>query len=116
MAILAFLPAEDQERVFSLIGEERRHAVEPRLEGIRRHAYAVSLEEFSVGTGAIGAPIFGTGGKVLGAVSVGAIVSRFTKNRIPLLSSLMVQSAYEISRAMGFHGSFPPLSETRGPA
>jgi DNA-binding IclR family transcriptional regulator len=109
-AILAFLEPEEREVVFGLLGEERRALIEPRLEDIRRQGYALSLNEFIVETGALGAPVFNEDGSVLGAVSVGGIIGRFGEDRLPVLTSVVVQSAYEVSRAMGFQGAYPPTS------
>lgn len=109
-AILAFLDGEERERVFDHLGEERSAAVEPRLDQIRRQGYAVSLNEVIIETGAIGAPVFSENGTVLGAVSVGGIIGRFSEERLPTLSSVVVQAAYEVSRAMGFQGVYPPVT------
>jgi DNA-binding IclR family transcriptional regulator len=107
-AILAFLKPEERDFVFGLLGEGRRQAIEPRLEPIRRQGYALSLNEFIVETGALGAPVFDENGTVLGAVSVGGIIGRFSEDRLPMLNSVVVQAAYEVSRAMGFQGAYPP--------
>jgi DNA-binding IclR family transcriptional regulator len=111
IAILAFLPAADREYVFGLLGPERRAELEPRLAEIRRQGSYLSRNEFIVETAALGAPVFNEGAAVIGAVSVGGVLSRFSEDRLPMLTSVVVQAAYEVSRAMGFQGAYPPTPQ-----
>jgi DNA-binding IclR family transcriptional regulator len=108
IAILAFLPEADREYVFGLLGAQRRAELEPRLAEIRRQGSYLSRSEFIVETAALGAPVFNESGAVIGAVSVGGVLPRFAEDRLPMLTSVVVQAAYEVSRAMGFQGAYPP--------
>ena len=68
---------------------------------IRQTGYAISDEDVTIGVAAVGAPILGVNGEVLGAVSVSGITQRLTRERMPLLVEQVVRTAGEISRSMG---------------
>jgi DNA-binding IclR family transcriptional regulator len=107
-AILAFLPTAQRRAALEGLGSERADAVQQRLDGIRARGYALSLNELVVATGAIGAPVFGENAALLGAVSVGGNISRFSEDRQPMLSRVALQAGQEVSRAMGYQGPYPP--------
>lgn len=72
------------------------------IERIRSTGYAISEEDVTIGVAAIGAPIHGVDGSVIGALSLAGITQRLTRSRIPLLIDQVVDTAAEISSLMGY--------------
>lgn len=87
--------------------------VRQKIVGVRSMGYALSLNEFIAETGALGAPVLGPDGDVIAGVRVGAILARFSDGRLPLITSVVIQGAYEISR-LGYTRSFPPTQTQEG--
>lgn len=116
--ILSHLNAEEQDAILEGIldvptpktltdPEELRR----RIETTRRDGYAVGDEDAIDQVVAIGAPIFGPGGRLFGAVSVGGAKSRYRAQRLRSMIPVVLDAAGSISRAIG--GSAP---ETGGHA
>ncbi|MCA9859905.1 MAG: IclR family transcriptional regulator [Thermomicrobiales bacterium] len=72
------------------------------IERIRSTGYAISEEDVTIGVAAIGAPIHGVDGSVIGTLSLAGITQRLTRSRIPLLIDQVVNAAAEISALMGY--------------
>lgn len=114
-AILAFMPLERREEILHrVVAADRRRAVRQKIVNIRSMGYALSLNEFIAETGALGAPVLGPDGDIVAGVSVGAILARFSDDRLPLITSVVIQGAYEISRLLGYTRSFPPTQTQEG--
>jgi IclR family acetate operon transcriptional repressor len=113
-AILAFLPQEDQHRVVdrpldaltpeTIVDSETLRA---RLAEVRETGIAESGGERQVGAASMAAPVFDVDGHPVGALSVCGPVSRFTDGVREQFAPLVVQSADEVSRALGWHGGLP---------
>ena len=72
------------------------------LNGVREEGCAVDDEETELGGRCVAAPIFGKEGAVVAAVSVMGPNNRVNPETFPRLSSLVRETAEEISRALGF--------------
>jgi DNA-binding IclR family transcriptional regulator len=109
-AILAFSPPEELDRFLEGRTLERytRHTIaSPELfrketETIRRTGYAVDDEEREDGLRCIGAPVFGSSGDVVAAVSIAGPVFRITRDRTTALAAAVMKTAGSISAALGF--------------
>jgi DNA-binding IclR family transcriptional regulator len=66
--------------------------------------YGYTVEELEVGLNAVGAPIRGADGSVVGAVSVSGPAFRLPPDALPEIGELSKLSAAEISRCLGFQG------------
>ncbi len=109
-AILAFSPPEELDRFLEGRTLERytRHTIaSPELfrketETIRRTGYAVDDEEREDGLRCIGAPVFGSSGDVVAAVSIAGPVFRITRDRTTALAAAVMKTAGSISASLGF--------------
>ena len=79
------------------------------LEQIQARGFALDIEEHEIGTFCIAAPIRDERGRVLGAVSVSGADMEIVRGRSGRLSTLVVQTAQEISRRMGYVPASPSL-------
>ncbi|WP_171055461.1 MULTISPECIES: IclR family transcriptional regulator [unclassified Nonomuraea] len=73
------------------------------LDTIRERGWAEAVEELEVGLNAVAAPIRGSDGTVVAAVSVSAPSYRLTPDRLPEVGELLVEGAREISQRMGYY-------------
>ena len=107
-AILAHLPEADLDEVL----EHRLAAVTPRtitdpaalrreLARIRERGYTTAVEELETGYVAVGAPVWGTSGRLLGAVSVGGPKTRLPAPRLAELGAEVKASAERLSVRLG---------------
>lgn len=104
MAILAFLPEADQERILAaglppVTGKTLRskRAIRQRCQEIHEDGYAFSRDEAIVGTAAVGVPILADDDvTVLGAIGVTGVVDRVVDLEDPVLAA-----AERISQLMG---------------
>ncbi|WP_368900952.1 IclR family transcriptional regulator [Oceanobacillus oncorhynchi] len=104
-AMFSFFPPSKQEAIIQslhLTAEEEKKT-RKKLEEIKRKGYAFSIGELYQNTAAIGVPIFDIDGKVAGALSVGAISSRFSEERVPLIQEVLKSAAKELSQTLGYH-------------
>jgi DNA-binding IclR family transcriptional regulator len=108
-AILAFLPEEAIERIIAegldrLTPETIRNPRElrRRLADTRACGYAVSKGERQAAAGSVAAPVFGIDGGVVGSISVCGPVDRFDDAAVARYLPIVVSSAAEISRALGW--------------
>lgn len=109
-AMLAFLPAEEQERVLSMLPllqkQTEKTVMDPdvlrrELEEIRHRGYSISNEDFEPGAIGVGAPIFGKEGKVVGGISAGGPVNRVGDEQIEWFGEATILAANRISRLLG---------------
>lgn len=83
--LLAFADKDWQENYFRTVKLVRRTAhtttdrkeLRKKLDDIRRTGYSTSVSEMFVGSAAISAPIYGSEGKVVAAIAIGAPADRF---------------------------------------
>src|SRR5215218_457505 len=71
---------------------------------IRDEGYGYTVEELETGLNAVGAPIRGADGAVVGAVSVSGPAVRLKPDAFPEIGELSRRAAAEISRCLGFQG------------
>jgi DNA-binding IclR family transcriptional regulator len=72
------------------------------LEEIRRRGFSEDREESTPGIACIGAPIFGREGRLEAAISLSGDPERILGEQQKILVDLLLKTAREISRAMGF--------------
>ncbi len=53
-------------------------ALRENLERIRRDGYALSLEDMTIGVGAVGAPVFDRSGAAIASISAAGLIARYT--------------------------------------
>lgn len=111
-AVLAYLPAETVDEVLSAglpaLTSETITTVEQlrrRLATTRNTGVAVSREERQSGAASIAAPVFSLDGDPIGAISVCGPVNRFDRSAIKRYSPMVLATAHEISRSLGWDGS-----------
>ena len=110
--VLAFLPPERRERVLgedlpALTGSTHTDTVALRAElaAIRELGYASSQGERQADAGSLAAPLFGLDGDVRGSVSMCGPRSRFTPDFINSCAPDVLQTAHDISLALGWTGN-----------
>lgn len=117
-AMLAYLPESELESVLDNLGRLgtqvlasgkvvdvdrlREELVETRTRG-----FAVASDERLLGASGVAAPIFAHDHTVLGAISVGGILPRFTPERATTCGPPVAQAARAISSRLGDSGRFP---------
>ena len=77
------------------------------LGATRRRGYGVDREEFTPGVSCIGAVILGGDGQPHGAYGTSLPTSRFAEEEREIAGHV-VQAAERASRALGYHGNYPP--------
>jgi len=92
----ATLPAGDDASV------ARAHRAE--LETVRREEFAIAVDELEAGLAAIAAPVRGTQGEVVAALSISGPTMRMTPERIAELRPILVTEARTLSRRLGDPG------------
>jgi DNA-binding IclR family transcriptional regulator len=109
-ALLAYLPTEEREEVFSSLTFERftRHTVPdlPRLKKelakVRQQGYALDEQETVLGARCVAAPIMDQSGKVAAAISVSGPTTRITRERIPSIAGTVKEGAQAVSALLGY--------------
>lgn len=66
----------------------------------RELGYATDMEEFEIGARCLGAPIVGSDGRILCAISISGPATRMTVERLRTLVPAVTKSAAEISQAL----------------
>ena len=101
--LLAFgalrLPAELERYTPHTIASEAGLA----LDRVRERGWAATVEELEVGLNAVAAPIRGSDGSVVAAVSASGPSYRLTPHRLPEVGELLVEGAREISQRIGYY-------------
>lgn len=108
--ILAHLPEAERERVLSTASFRRytdRTITDPAqlrdvLEEIRCNGYHVGVGDLDDGALGIGAPVFDHHGRIAGAVSLSAPISRAPERERPRLIELVTACCDAISRQLGY--------------
>ena len=79
-------------------------ALRSELEAIRERGFSIDEGEHQPGVRCVAAPIRNAAGHVFAAVSVSGPKERITPERVPSLAPLVVATANQISRQMGYDG------------
>lgn len=74
-----------------------------KIKQIRLEGFSVSREDVTIGVASYGAPVRDTSGKVVGAISIGGLVSRFEGEKRDFFINLVKKSAQKISAELGFN-------------
>lgn len=86
-------------------------AIRARIAEARERGYTVGDEDLFEYVVAVGAPIYGAGGRLLGSLSVGGIKPRYDAKRIRQVGARLRDAASELSRTLrdksGFEGGNP---------
>jgi DNA-binding IclR family transcriptional regulator len=108
---LAYMP---RDQLLSILGRPLERFTENTIidpASLRDHTskildegYGYTVEELEPGLNAIGAPIRGAEGAVVGAVSVSGPAFRLPPDTLPETGELSRRAAAEISRCLGFQG------------
>lgn len=106
-AIMAFLPAEQQEEIIARTGLAaltpntitNPDSLRSELARIRSEGLAVSTGEWSEGITSVAAPIF-AGSGVVGSINISGPAFRFGADKLTLLGALVKAAAAEISRRL----------------
>ncbi|MGA7626082.1 MAG: IclR family transcriptional regulator, partial [Candidatus Acidiferrales bacterium] len=110
-ALAAFLHEKHREQILSGLNFQAvtpntiKNLVQFRqeLEKVRRNGYAVDDEEATLGARCVSAPILGSDGEAIGAISVSGPTTRVGREQVDALAAAVVHAANTISSAMGFH-------------
>lgn len=106
-ALLAFLPAAEQQAVLAvaeLAGDPSRPdraVVEADIDQIRRRGYAVSDGDVTPGIAALGAPVFNHRGELAAAISISGLRAQVLGDHERRNVALILAGAREVSRALG---------------
>ena len=79
-------------------------SLKEHIREIRDAGYGYTVEELETGLNAVGAPIHGADGAVVGAVSVSGPAFRLPPDALHETGELSNRAATEISRCLGFQG------------
>lgn len=79
-------------------------ALEAHLADVRQRGYAVTVEEYEIGLNAVAAPVRGSGGAVVAAVSASGPAYRCPVERLEEMVPAVVAAGEEISRRLGYFG------------
>ncbi len=109
-AIMAFLPEKKINRITHEDGLERftentitdPQVLKRELKKVRKRGYAVDNVEHEEGIRCVGAPIRNHRKEVFAAISVSGPSQRFDPPRIQTMAQLVIETAQEISRKMGY--------------
>lgn len=105
--LLAWEPAAEVE---GILAEARFSAA--TLAGVRRRGWAASVAEREAGVASVSAPVLGTDGRVVAAVSVSGPIDRLTRSPGKLFGDAVTAAARELSTAAEYvpsSGFEPPL-------
>lgn len=75
--------------------------IKREIEVTRKRGYSLDNEEFNLGIRCLAAPVYGSDGVVVAAIGITAATVRFTRERIPEMGAIMLESAAKLSRLMG---------------
>jgi DNA-binding IclR family transcriptional regulator len=77
-------------------------ALSQELEEIKKRGYAVSQGERVDGVSCVAAPIFETGGKIIGAITISGPTTRFSEQKIKEYGKLVMRATKDLSISMGY--------------
>jgi DNA-binding IclR family transcriptional regulator len=108
-ALVAFLPEEELEQQILARGFAKHNectivtssALKREFAKVRELGYALDDEEDEVGVRCIGAPIFGSTGKVVAAISVSGTTGQIPIERVESIARVVRQRAADISSVLG---------------
>ena len=87
------------------------------LAKVRNYGFALDDEEFETGLRCVGAPVRDHSGEVIAAISIAGPTFRVTAERMPNLIRSVVNTAADLSVALGFREMNPPvLAQKNGTA
>ncbi len=69
---------------------------------IRTTGVSESWEDVTIGVGSLGAPVRDSFGKIIGAISIGGLLSRYSNNRKTHFINLIKRTALKISTELGY--------------
>lgn len=109
-AILAFLPIEEREEIFSALEFKRftRHTIRDlsqlkrEILRARKMGFAVDEQETVLGARCVAAPIMDQSGKVAAAISVSGPVTRITRSMSQTHALTVKDAARKISELLGY--------------
>ena len=76
--------------------------LEKELEKIRKVGFAIDNEEIELGLKCVAAPVRDHEGKVIASISISGSSNRITKDKIPYLSKIVIETAEKISHRLGY--------------
>lgn len=111
--ILAFLPADRQEKILATVPMQpfTRHTITDQgilrdeLEKIRHRGFASSHGEWIQDASGVAAPIYGPDRIVMGALTISGPSGRFTRDVIEKYGREVIDAAFEISRQFGYNSN-----------
>jgi DNA-binding IclR family transcriptional regulator len=115
--VLAYLPAEQREEILA-VGRFRRftdhtitdpNKLRETLEEIRRDGYHVAARDLDEDAAGVAAPIFDHDGRIAGAISLAAPLSRISSNGMERLIGHVCEATGQISRQLGYRPSGQPV-------
>lgn len=98
-AILAFI--DEPGPYLAKLPAKRREACVRNLEGVRAAGHAVSREELIAGAVAMAAPVFSTGGRVVGSLAVYGPSVRIDEAKVQRILQRLVRASTQVSRSIG---------------
>jgi len=115
-AILAFQPDATIDKVVSepLTGFTSRTITAPdelkaELARIRRRGYSIDDEELVMGIWCVGMPIVDRTGRAVGAISITGPSHKSVGPEVQPLVDLLANACNQVSRSLGYSGSWPPM-------
>jgi DNA-binding IclR family transcriptional regulator len=75
--------------------------LEAEVETVRREGFAIAIDELELGLAAIAAPVRGSGGEVIAALSVSGPTTRMGPDRVAELKPIVIAEAATLSRRLG---------------
>jgi DNA-binding IclR family transcriptional regulator len=121
-AMLAFLPEEDQQRVFDGLLEALTAktitdpvALKKELKKIRARGYSIDDQEVVIGIYCVSVPIVDATGRPLGAMSVTGPSHKSAGPAVQPLVDMLNEACGFVSRRLGYRGEYP-LGEQAAPA
>jgi DNA-binding IclR family transcriptional regulator len=79
-----------------------KQVLREQIDQIRKQGWASAWEELEIGLMAVGAPIRDRDGQIIGAISLSGPTVRINRSAIKSLAALVIESAKNISRDLGF--------------
>lgn len=109
-AVLSYLPQEEVRGIVGRVGLPRFteatitdwDSLVQEMETTRNRGFSLDRSEVEPGIFCVGAPIFNARGRVFGSCSVSGTDPAIIQDRLPDLSQLVIYTAQQISRRMGF--------------